>query len=229
MRNRNLVLVINFSGGKDSCAMLCYLCEKYAHLKKFVIFADTGWEHEGAEEWCRKICSMFGLPLHVCRNPNKTFLQMVERRKMFPSPSTRQCTSDLKRNPIATWTGRNVKHPVIINCMGLRAEESPSRKKKKMLTRNKSQSNGKRTIWDYLPIHKWTEQEVYAYLEKHSIPLHPVYSYLKRFSCQVCIYNSITDLQAIKKHNPKAIETISALEQKINFSMRPDGFLKDLL
>lgn len=218
-------LVINFSGGKDSCAMLTYICENYPDVPKHIIYADTGWEHPGAEEWCRGIVERFGLTLNVCRNPNKTFLTMVERRGKFPGPAQRQCTSDLKRGPIQTWTRRNVKSSVIINCMGMRAEESTGRAKLHRLKRNASMTNGVRTVWDWLPIHHWTEQQVLDYLAERNIPLHPVYQHLRRFSCRVCIYMTDHDLNQVRKHDPEAIDIISALEKKINFSMKAGGFI----
>lgn len=219
-------LVISFSGGKDSCAMLAYLCETYPDLKKHVVFADTGWEHKDVVSWCESITAMFGLPLHIVKNPNKTFLTMVEKRKMFPSAQHRQCTSDLKRGPIETWIRRNVKDAVVINCMGMRSEESSSRAKRLKLKRNKSNSNNKRTVWDWLPIKDWSETFVRNYLKERCIPLHPVYQYLNRFSCRVCIFMSDEDLNAVRKHDPEAIQIISKLEKKINFSMKPTGFLK---
>lgn len=222
-------LIINFSGGKDSCAMLAYLCEKYPDVKKHVVFANTGWEHTDAEEWNRKIVSMFGLELHVVKNPNKTFLTMVTKRGKFPSPTNRQCTSDLKRDPITTWTRRNVKDPLVVNCMGLRADESPARKKKPRLARNKRQCNSKRTIWDWLPIHDWSEARVLAYLEEKGIPLHPVYNYLKRFSCRVCIYMSEHDLRQVAIHDPEAISIISDLEEQTGFTMKADKSVKQIV
>jgi 3'-phosphoadenosine 5'-phosphosulfate sulfotransferase (PAPS reductase)/FAD synthetase len=221
-------LVINFSGGKDSCAMLAYLCEKYPDMKKHVVFADTGWEHTDAEEWCRKIVAMFGLTLNVVRNKNKTFLTMAEQRGKFPGMQQRQCTSDLKRDPIATWTRQNVKDPIVINCMGLRAEESSNRAKAKRLGRNKRATNSKRTVWDWLPIKDWTEAQIFDYLASKNIPLHPVYNYLKRFSCRVCIFMSQHDLQQVKKHDPEAIDIIARIEEKIGFSLSPAGYIKAL-
>ncbi|MBS1988738.1 phosphoadenosine phosphosulfate reductase family protein [Candidatus Dependentiae bacterium] len=220
-------LVINFSGGKDSCAMLAYLCDKYPQIKKHVIFADTGWEHKGAEDWCRAIVESFGLELVVVRNPNKTFLSMVQNRGKFPGMKHRQCTSDLKRGPIQTWI-RNNCGPLVINCMGLRASESPARAKKRKLYRS-NMTNSKRTVWDYLPIHTWSDQDIFGYLETKNIPLHPVYSYLKRFSCRVCIYMSTNDLLAVKQNDPEAISIISDLEQQINFSLKQEGFLAEIL
>lgn len=58
-------LVINFSGGKDSCAMHAYLCNKYPNVKKHVVFADTGWEHTDAVEWSKNIVAMFGMELYI--------------------------------------------------------------------------------------------------------------------------------------------------------------------
>lgn len=221
-------IVINFSGGKDSCVMLAFICEKYPDLKKHVVFADTGWEHKGAEDWCREIAGRFGLALNVVRNPNKDFLSMVRNRGKFPSPKHRQCTSDLKRGPIQTWI-RNNCGKVVINCMGLRASESANRSKKAKLCRNKELTNSKRTVWDWLPIKEMSDAEVFAYLDQRGIPLHPVYSYLKRFSCRVCIYTSVDDLRKVQDNDPEAISIISNLEREINFSIKPEGFLTEIL
>jgi len=221
-------LVINFSGGKDSCAMLAYICEKYPDVTKHVVFANTGWEHEGVEEWCWQIVKRFGLPFNIVKNANKNLLSMTIARGKFPSPEQRQCTSDLKRDPIMKWVRNMVPDNVVVNCMGLRAEESPARKAKRKLGRNKRESNSKRTIWDWLPIHDWSEEKVFSYLKEKGIPLHPVYSYLKRFSCRVCIYMSMEDLHQVKKYDPEAITIISKIERQINFSIKPGFFLDEL-
>ena len=223
-------LIINFSGGKDSCAMLAYLCEQYPDIKKHVVFADTGWEHEDAEEWCKSIVEgIFGLKLNVARSKTKTFLTMAENRGMFPGMNQRQCTSDLKRDPIMTWVRNNVKDELIVNCMGIRSEESTNRAKKKKLSRNKRESNGKRTIWEWNPIKDWTEKQVFEYLEQKNIPLHPVYKHLRRFSCRVCIFMTQHDLRQVKQHDPAAIDIISKIEEKIGFTMFQAGPINTLI
>lgn len=214
-------LVVNFSGGKDSTAMLAFLCERFPDVTKHCVFADTGWEHSDAEKWSRSITERFGLPLHVVRNPNKDFFSMVRARGKFPSPAQRQCTSDLKRGPIQTWIRRHIGDPVVINCMGLRAEESPGRAKKLRLSRDRTMTNSRRTVWNWLPIQDWSEKQVRAYLQEQDLPLHPVYQYLNRFSCQVCIYMGARDLAAVKQHNPAAFIRIEELEREIGFTMRP--------
>lgn len=222
-------LVINFSGGKDSTAMLAYLVETYPDVPKRVIFADTGWEHDGTEDWCRQLVARFGLTLDVCRNKNKTFLTMSERRGKFPGMNQRQCTSDLKRDPIMTWVRNNITDSVVINCMGIRAEESTGRAKAKTLKRNARETNSVRTVWDWNPIKDWTEAQVLQYLADRGLPLHPVYSYLRRFSCRMCIYMTQHDREQVQKHDPEAVQIIHQLEQKIGFSFFQDGYLADLL
>jgi len=222
-------LVINFSGGKDSTAMLAYLCENYPDIKKHVVYADTGFEHENAEVWCRELVARFGLELHVAKNKNKNFLSMAETRGKFPGMQQRQCTSDLKRDPIATWIRQNVKDPVVINCMGIRSEESTGRSKQKTLKRNKRETNSKRTVWDWNPIKDWKETKVRSYIAARGLPLHPVYNYLNRFSCRMCIFMSAHDRRQVQKNDPQAIKIISAIEDKIGFSFFPEGFLKDII
>lgn len=213
-------VALNISGGKDSVAMASVICEKYPDVPKSFVFADTGWEHPGTEEWCTKIAAHFGYPLNVVRNPNKTFLTMVGNRMKFPDNSNRQCTSDLKRGPIQTWIRRNIADPVVINCIGLRAEESPARAKKKRMVRNGTMTNSKRTVWDWLPILDWTEKDVWQYTQSRMLPTHPVYGHLRRFSCRVCIFMTDHDIKQVAIHDPEAIKIISELEQKINFTMK---------
>lgn len=228
-------LVINFSGGKDSTAMLALLCERYPHVPKRVVMADTGWEHvdspgkwPSAITWSEMIVERFGLPLYVVRNPNKTLLEMAERRGKFPGMSQRQCTSDLKRDPINTWIRRNVRDPVVVSAMGMRAEESSGRARLPVLCRDVRETNSRRTLWKWNPILRWTEAEVRAYLAEKGLPLHPVYGHLRRFSCRVCIFMTDHDLRQVKQHDPEAIETISRIEEQIGFTMFQRGPIKTL-
>jgi 3'-phosphoadenosine 5'-phosphosulfate sulfotransferase (PAPS reductase)/FAD synthetase len=245
-------LIVNMSGGKDSVRMLGHLCEKYPLVRKIAVIADTGFEHVkpvSAEEWARQRCADFGVELYVVRNPNKTYLEMVEKRGMFPSSSTRQCTSDLKRGPIQTWIRRAVKTGLItekriINCMGLRAAESPARAKQPKFKNNAAMSRGKdgkpltpqaalhgRLVYDWLPIHGESLADVLQWHWDRKVPLHPVYvpeyhrdgtsgGYLRRLSCRVCIFSTKADIHAIYANDREAFDAVSSLERKSGFTMR---------
>ena len=236
----NVAIVISFSGGKDSSAMLATIMENYPKAKKYVVMADTGFEHDDAIEWSKKIVESFGLTLNVVQaiwkdGTTKTFQGMVRNRKKFPSSSCRQCTSDLKRDPIYKWIRNNVKETIIINAMGLRADESRNRASKDHCSFNERLStklikgSRKRTAFDWLPIHTWTTDEVISYLADKDIELHPAYSYLPRFSCRLCILMRTQDIVAVYHNDRPAFDMVSDLEQEIGFTMRNGESLVQLI
>ena len=100
--------------------------------------------------------------LTVVRNPKRTYLEMVERRGMFPSPKFRQCTSDLKRSPIEKFI-RTLPHKMIVNCIGIRAEESHSRSRLAPLAVNASLTTRHRTVYNWLPIFDESLADVLAW------------------------------------------------------------------
>jgi 3'-phosphoadenosine 5'-phosphosulfate sulfotransferase (PAPS reductase)/FAD synthetase len=244
----NVALVVNHSGGKDSQRMLGYIRQHFPGISTFpdlatyVVMADTGFEHTkpiSAEAWARAAAARFGLPLTVVRNPRKTYLEMVEARRKFPSPSCRQCTSDLKRDPIAKFI-RKLPQRVIINCTGIRAEESAARAKQKPWKLNRRLSRAGRVVWEWMPIFDQSLQDVLTWHWYHGQPLHPVYvpeyhcdgttgGWLRRFSCRVCIFATDADLRAIHTHDREAFDIVADLERRIGFTMRPNASLFQII
>lgn len=237
----NVALVVNHSGGKDSQRMLGAVCEQFPGLPIYVVMADTGFEHVkpiSAVDWARAAAARFELPLTVVRNPNKTYLEMVERRGKFPSPSCRQCTSDLKRDPVAKFI-RTLPHRVIVNCTGIRAEESAARAKQKPWKLDRRLSRAGRVVWQWMPIFEETLTQVLRWHWDNAQPLHPVYvpeyhcdgtkgGWLRRFSCRLCIFATTEDLHAIHTHDREAFEIVAQLEERIGFTMRPGSSLRDV-
>jgi len=229
----NAAFVVNISGGKDSLRMLGMLKELFPIQKMYVVFADTGFEHVKpipAAEWALRQAAAFGQELHIVRNPNKTYLEMVERRKMFPSASTRQCTSDLKRGPVHRFI-RHLKETIIINCTGIRAEESTARSKQNPWKFDETLSKAGRTVWNWMPIFHESLESVLHWHWQTGNPLHPVYApdyhadgtvggYLHRFSCRLCIFATEADIRAIYIHDREAFDLVSDLERRIGFTMR---------
>ena len=229
----SVALLLNLSGGKDSTRMLGLLRQQFPTLKMYAVMADTGFEHVKpvpAVEWCREIAARFGLPLTVVRNPNKTYLEMVRRRGMFPSAQFRQCTSDLKRGPIQKFL-RTIPEKVVINCMGMRAEESPQRARQIPWKHDRELNKNGRTVYNWLPIFEETTEQVLTWHWQNAVPLHPVYvpeyhhdgtvgGYLRRFSCRVCIFATDHDVRMIHQHDREAFDQVSALERETGFTMK---------
>ena len=196
-----------------------------------------GVEWAGTEEHAREISA--GLAYQTVQ-AGKTFFDMVRSRGFWPSPKYRQCTSDLKRGPIEKAIRHALKdraNKVVINCMGLRAQESCARAKTCEQDVKISERNSKagRTWIEWLPIATWTKDEVILEIKKAGQQLHWAYQHVSRLSCAFCIMASKSDLQAAARLNPEMLEQYAALEQEIgqSFVMPKKGqspvFLKEYL
>ena len=201
--DRGALFVVNHSGGKDSQAMYLRLRAIVPRAQMVIVHADLG-----AVEWAGAVCHILattaGEPLRICQ-ARRNLLQMIEERGMFPSPEQRQCTSDLKRGPIEKLIRGITRERqaqglpgwgLVVNCMGMRAEESSGRAKLtpfKLSTRN---SKAGREWYDWLPIHDMLEPEVFATIAAAGQQPHPVYALgMRRFSCVFCIMASEEDLK----------------------------------
>lgn len=238
----SLAFVVNHSGGKDSTRMLGFVRRRFPESPTYAVMADTGFEHQNpisAAEFAHQRCAEFGLELAVVRNTKRTYLEMVEQRGMFPSAQYRQCTSDLKRGPIEKYI-RTLPHRVIVNCIGIRAEESNARSRLEPLELNPGLTTRSRTVYNWLPIFDQMLDTVLAWHWDNAIRLHPVYvpeyhkdgttgGYLHRFSCRLCIFSTGADLRAIYEHDREAFDKVSNLETKIGFTMRPGASLVQIV
>jgi 3'-phosphoadenosine 5'-phosphosulfate sulfotransferase (PAPS reductase)/FAD synthetase len=82
---KDFALVVNHSGGKDSMRMLGFIRENFPDCNAYAVMADTGFEHQApisATEWAQLRCRDYGLDLTVVRNAKRTYLQMVEQRRL---------------------------------------------------------------------------------------------------------------------------------------------------
>lgn len=219
---RKALFVVSHSGGKDSQAMLIKIRNMVPAEQILVIHANLpGVEWEGTEEHARRYV---GNLKYMVVTAKVTFLGEVERRQNWPSPKFRSCTSQLKQGPIEKAIRHHLKennlNGLVVNCMGLRAEESCQRAKRNPLAINEKNSKAGREWWDYLPIFEMTTEQVFATIKLAGEEPHWAYSKgMSRLSCRFCIMASKADLRIAAKLNPEAFEEIAALEQKIGKTM----------
>lgn len=220
--SRGALFVVNHSGGKDSQAMLIKIRELVPAAQILVIHAELrGVEWKGTLEHAQATSA--GLEFRVARAV-KSFLEMVTARGMWPSPGQRQCTSDLKRGPIE----REIRHflkeknhaGLVVNCMGIRAQESTSRAEAVPFKKNERNSKAGREWYDWLPIHTFSLEDVLATVKSAGQELHWAYGKgMTRPSCMFCIMASKSDLQISARENPEAFQEILAKEKQIGATM----------
>lgn len=219
--------------------MLVELADKSGVRERMiVVHADLGdMEWSGTKELAQLHAEHYGLRFEVTSRTKGDLLQQVMERGMWPSSKARYCTSDQKRDPIRRvmtslvrelGLDRRVK---ILNCMGLRAQESRARAKRPSFMNNPSASNKtKRTVDDWLPIHDWTEEQVWSRIKESGLPHHRAYDLgMSRLSCVFCIFARPHELKIAADNNPELYARYVDVEKKIGHSFTMKLQLADLL
>jgi DNA sulfur modification protein DndC len=213
LAKRGATFFVNSSAGKDSQAMLLHLRDIVPHDQIIVIHAILpGVEWDGVVEHLRD--TIFDHKLLTCQSA-RNLLDKVRERGMFPSPAMRWCTSDHKTHQLEKLI-RHTGQKLVVNCMGMRAEESPNRAKLVDFKFSERNSKNGREWYDWLPIHEWTEDEVFAKIAAAGQKPHWAYSKgMTRLSCAFCIMASKADLTTAAKLNPVLYKTYVELEREI--------------
>lgn len=227
---RGALFVVNHSGGKDSQAMMIHIMRTVPAKQVLVVHASLGEvEWEGAKELAEKQAADAGVPFIVAE-AGKSLFDMVEKRfaerpevPSWPSAKYRQCTSDLKRNPITREIRRYAKERgqlLIVNCIGLRAAESRSRAKLQPFEFSEENSKAGRVWFDWLPIHTLTTTEVFATIREDGQEPHPAYAAgNERLSCVFCIMASKRDLRQGALARPELFARYTELERTTGYTM----------
>jgi 3'-phosphoadenosine 5'-phosphosulfate sulfotransferase (PAPS reductase)/FAD synthetase len=236
-------IVINSSAGKDSQAMLDFVIEQadragVSRNRLVVAHADLGRvEWPGTRELAEKQARHYGLEFIAISRPQGDLLDHIAKRGMFPSPSARYCTSDHKRAQVmkifTALTDRSraagVRFCRILNCLGLRAQESPTRARRLPFAFNDMASNGRRHVDDWLPIHGWTVEQVWQRIRASGVQHHPAYDLgMPRLSCCFCIFSPRSALLLAGKHNPELLAEYVAVEKQIGHRFRQELSLTEV-
>ena len=209
--------------------MLIYLKRKgIPERQMLIVHADLG-EVEWDGNLDHILATAGNVPV-ITALAKTDFFEMVERRGMFPSPVNRQCTSDLKRGPIEREVRRYLKaHPefggLVVNCMGMRAQESASRARKPVFRQSARNSKARREWYDFLPIHRLSEDQVFEMIAEAGQQPHWAYQAgMTRLSCCFCIMASAADLRTAARLKPdlyrRYVETERRLGHTLSMSRR---------
>ena len=181
MIRRGALVALNHSGGKDSQAMTILLSRIVPREQTIVVHAPLG-----EVEWPATMAQIEatipeGVPLILAPvTSGKSLLDRVEERGKWPDPARRWCTSDFKASPIARELRRYLKaHPRfggrLVNCLGLRRDESHARAKRSPWRRNDRMSVAGREVFDWLPIFDLSTADVFDVIRDAGQSPHWIY------------------------------------------------------
>ena len=108
---------------------------------------------------------------------------------------------------------------VAVNCTGIRAEESPARRRRQAWSLDRRLSKAGRTVYNWLPIHDWTTEDVFG--EIAAAGQEPFWAYAagnKRLSCVFCIMGCSRDLANGKRLRPELYERYLELERETGYT-----------
>lgn len=226
--NRGALFICNDSAGKDSQAMKILLKNIIPKGQLVIVHANLPEvEWEGNLDHIKKYSDNHPV---VEVQANKTFFEMVENRfknrpevPSWPSAATRQCTSDLKRGPIQKFINNySLKngYKEVVNCIGLRAQESPGRAKKIPFQFKKINSCKHRQQYEWLPIHDWLIDRVWSTIENAGEKRHYAYDLgMSRLSCKYCIMSNDHDLKIAYQSDPELGNRYIAFEEFTGYTM----------
>lgn len=247
VRERDALVVVNHSGGKDSQAMYLHLTRDLGLPRKQirVVHADLpGADWPGTLDHIKATTDekVKVVTAQYSDGSVKELYDYVLKRKKFPSAAQRYCTSDLKTSPIDAWIRqamcelnglkKHCKVPangqrIVISTLGMRAQESDNRAGLSEWEISVGDSVAGRLWFEYLPIFRWTEKQVFSSIERHrqapfwiygrtpqdcrrlveagSVDQHGHCVPMRRMSCVFCIMSSVRDIGVASLIGPQEI------------------------
>jgi phosphoadenosine phosphosulfate reductase len=162
-----------FSGGKDS-VVLKALCDM-ACIPYTMYFSVTSIDPPQLLSFIKK-----EFPDVIWLYPQKSMFQLIRHKQELPLAIKRWCCSKLKE---FAGKGRRV-------LLGVRAEESPQRKKRGVISiQPRKRRRGRPRQKEFVnPIYFWTEKDIWEFTEILELPVCELYDYptINRIGCVGC-------------------------------------------
>ena len=223
-------VIVNFSGGKDSTVAILEALKRFRKEDIILCYQDTGAEYLETEGHVQKIANQLELPLVILKR-EEDFWGMARRRKFFPTPGLRWCTSYLKRDLLNKWITKNFKgaDTELILVTGIRAEESRARARLHEYEepRNVHIVASVSQVW--YPCLDMKEQEVKDRVKAEGLELHPCYEFARRCGCWCCIFAPRGEVREYAEQNPLLYEQACLLEDEIKNKWRYKFGFNDLM
>lgn len=219
-------VVVSFSGGKDSTAMLLHMIELGEHIDE-VINVDTGMEFPEMYDHIDKVKKVVednGIKFTVLRNEKSFEWMMLEKPIVskkygtahkgygFPTPVIRWCTGRMKVDLIERYFKQKSKEYHVIRCIGLASDEF------KRLQRPHNQQEGHRhplVEWG------WSEADCLEYCYSNGYDWGGLYRLFNRVSCWCCPLSAISELRKLWENYPELWARLQGYEDTMiaNHSM----------
>lgn len=236
---KNKYIIVSFSGGKDSTAMLLRMIELQEHIDE-VICCDTYKEFPAMYNHIDKVQKVvedngikFTMLKHFRsfdewmfeyeprrRNPEQFKAKYGDvKGKSWPTPKSRWCTGELKIKVIDAYVQNLTNKYDIIRVLGIAADEEDRLKRK-----NQNQGNCRFPLVEW----GWTEKDCLEYCLQEGYDWGGLYDHFNRASCWCCPLKSLDELRQLRKHYPDLWEELKDMDRRTWRQFRSDYSIDDL-
>lgn len=227
--------VVNFSGGKDSTAMLLKLIENKEQIDE-VVWCDTGMEFDELYKHIdkiRKLCNKSNIKFTTLKGEYSFEYLMFDKSVKRKNPKykeysgyswmgsmSRWCTDRLKIRPINKHLAKLKNDYNIIHLIGFAKDEEKRAKRKQFLGNREYQ----------FPLIKWdmTEEDCLQYCYKRGYDFGGLYKYFNRLGCWCCPLQRIRDLRKLYKYFPNYWDKLNEMDKRTFRKFRADYSVEEL-
>ena len=212
--------IVQFSGGKDSTALVLWAREHFGDTF-LPLFCDTGWEHPLTMAYIDHInTTVLGGRLVTVRSAKYAdMVDLVTKKGRVPSATARFCTEELKILPTRDFLRTLSDEPTVYQ--GIRASESKPRK-----------DAGPRVwsdvydCWVMRPLLRWSAEQVFALHRRHGVEPNPLYKLgAGRVGCFPCINVNLGELKRVGQTLPEIWERAATLERAATRTFFPPKYI----
>lgn len=199
-------VLVSFSGGKDSTAMLLHMIELGEQIDE-VINVDTGMEFPDMYthiERIKRIVKENGIKYIELRadHPYEWYLleKPIESKKWgdhigygWPSVKCRWCTKHMKTELLNQYLKPLKEQYNVIQCIGLASDEV-----RRLSRPNNQKKNHRHPLVEW----GWTEDDALRYCIEHGYDWNGLYQHFRRVSCWCCPLSGMNELRNLWRYYP---------------------------
>jgi 3'-phosphoadenosine 5'-phosphosulfate sulfotransferase (PAPS reductase)/FAD synthetase len=215
-----MIRVVQFSGGKDSTALVLWAREHFG--ENFTpLFCDTGWEHPITYDYIANInVTVLANRLITVRSSKYRDMEdLVTRKGRVPSVKARFCTQELKVFPTRDYL-RTLSDDYVIY-QGIRADESAPR-----LKAGPRLWSDEYDCFVNRPLFRWPVAAVFAIHARHGIEPNPLYKLgAVRVGCFPCVMVNHGELKRLGDTLPEIWERAATLERAATRTFFPPEYI----
>jgi 3'-phosphoadenosine 5'-phosphosulfate sulfotransferase (PAPS reductase)/FAD synthetase len=227
-------IVVSFSGGKDSSAMLLRMIELGEHIDE-VVCCDTYKEFPAMYRHIEKVKGVVdtaGIKFTMLKSEKSFDYYMFEhqpKRKRsdladkvgfsWAGSRSRWCTARLKQDVVRRYFKQLHSKYNVIQCLGIATDETYRLERK-----NNQNENHRHPLVEW----GWTEKDALKYCYEQGYDWEGLYELFDRVSCWCCPLQPLSELRTLQERFPELWEELKDMDRRTWRKFRADYSVEEL-